>query len=71
MKDIRCLFGHHKYAANDMVLERKAERDGYVVYSSRLRCARCGHIREDEIMIPMPQKNKEGQIIVHDYNKTR
>ena len=67
MKDIRCLFGRHMYAANDMVLERKAERDGYVVYSSRMRCTRCGYIREDEVMIQMPQKNKEGQIIVRDY----
>lgn len=60
MKDIRCLFGHHKYALNDMVVAQKEERDGYVVYSSRIRCTRCGYILEDEVMIPMPQKNKEG-----------
>ena len=58
MKDIRCLFGRHMYAANDMVLERKAERDGYVVYSSRMRCIRCGYIRKDEIIVKEKTNDK-------------
>lgn len=55
-KDIRCLFGRHKYACGDMVLKHIAEDERTVKYVVKMRCVKCGKIREDLLEIPKQWK---------------
>ena len=56
MKDIRCLFGRHKYSGEDMVLTVIDLDEQKVKFSVKHRCLRCGKVRKEIIEIP-----KKGQ----------
>ena len=55
-KDIRCLFGRHRYACEDMVLtliDSNEQKDKFLV---KCRCVRCGKVRKEVIEIPKQGK---------------
>ena len=54
MKDIRCLFGKHVYAQNDVQLNVLEEQPEYLKCKVMMSCTRCEKTREDIIYIAMP-----------------
>lgn len=55
-KDIRCLFGRHKYSGEDMVLTLIDSDEQKVKFSVKCRCLRCGKVRKEVIEIPKQGK---------------
>ena len=56
VKDIRCLFGRHRYACGDMVLTRIDSDEQKVKFLVKHRCVRCGKVRKEVIEIPKQGK---------------
>lgn len=56
VKDIRCLFGRHRYSCGDMVLTRIDSDEQKVKFSIKHRCLRCGKVRKEVIEIPKQGK---------------
>ena len=58
MKDIRCVLGHHVYRS-DMVVTFLNEDATNWYFKTRMRCVRCGKMRED--ILPVAKWPKEGK----------